>query len=168
MIRSEKSSNRAEAQRVLNDILDEVDDSSRVEWEYQIGALLSRDKSYTAVVDTYVDYYGRKSESNLSLRKWFFRLSFILLFLLIAAMITTTVLLGLYSNDAATVITGVVASFAGTVSAILILPKIIGNYLFPHDEDKYIRKLIYNMRMADEFRRRNEMKNKDELKNNDD
>lgn len=133
-------------------LLDSVLESSMLRQEGEIGPLDGRDRFYTAIVHSYVDYYQKKSKNNLTLRNLFFWFSFGLLLCVIAGMILSVVFLCKSCDDMIAMAVGIVASFAGTVASILILPKIIGKYLFPPNEDKHMRELLYHMRTADEYR----------------
>lgn len=159
-----KTSNKAHILSEEN-VLRSVSESIPVFREDEVGPLDGRDRFYTDIVQSYVEFYHKKSSDNLGLRKWFFRYSFILLFSLIVGLILVITLLCVFCHDIVAVIIGIVSSFAGTVTSVLVLPKIIGMYLFPQNEDKYICKLLYRMRTADEYRRQNTKKGDNEDEN---
>ncbi|MCH5158649.1 MAG: hypothetical protein J1F33_05580 [Clostridiales bacterium] len=122
------------------------------ETEDRISTLDDRDKKYSDLLENYNQYYIEKSKSNIGLRKCFFWFSFGLLSVMILGMIATAILLCVFVQNYIAVGVGIVSSLGASVTSILILPRIIGNYLFPSDEDKHIRDVIYKMRDADEHR----------------
>ena len=122
------------------------------EMAFRESPLEMRDHEYTGLVQSYGEYYSKKNKINIILRILYFSFSFGLLFLIICGMIAVSVLICIFVKNNIAIGAGIVTSIGGAVTAILVLPKIIGRYLFPLDEDKYIRDMICKMRNYDEHR----------------
>lgn len=118
-------------------------------------SLNDRDVKYTEIMDEYKKFYKKKSDSNILLREKFFSCSFALLFILVIGMIVVSVILCFAVENVITIGVGMVSTIAASVTSILLLPRIIGEYLFPKDEDEHITNLIKDMRINDEHRRDN-------------
>lgn len=56
----------------------------------------------------------------------------------------------LYVKDNIATIVTLVSTIAGVVGSVLALPKIIGGYLFPQDEDDNIKDLFYHFKDSDD------------------
>ena len=80
------------------------------------------------------DYYKTKNATNISLRKKYFNCSFALIFILVFGFIGTTIMVCLCVEDNLAIIISLVSSIGGLVPSVLILPRIIGRYIFPNDE----------------------------------
>lgn len=96
-----------------------------------------KEGNYDALADIktlYKDYYKAKNTTNISLRKKYFNCSFALIFILVFGFIGTTIMVCLcVKNELATVVS-LVSSIGGLVPSVLILPRIIGKYIFPENE----------------------------------
>ncbi len=140
------------------DDVDEINYQPILSEEEASNPLDVRDKSYTDLVDSYTQYYKSKSEVNISLRKSFLYFSFILLTVLILACIGLSVLVCfLVENVVASMVT-IISGLASIATSILILPRIIGKYLFPEDEDSAIKDLILHFKDTDDLRRKDDKK----------
>ena len=109
-----------------------------------------RDNAYADLVVAYKDHYINKATSNQILKKWFFGLTFGILFLLIVGIIVFTIFLLKSNQGEDTALVGIVSAIIGLISSIIILPSIMARYLFPKNEDEYIKDMIVHMRDADE------------------
>lgn len=133
------------------DILNE-DDPIDSEDEAKVGGVESRDIEYTKLVHAYCEYYSLKSNTNIGLRKKYFWFSFWLLTVLIAGCIGISVIICIFVKDMIAILASILAAIAGIVSSILVLPRIIGEYLFPHNEDDAIKELIFHFKKSDDER----------------
>ncbi len=114
-----------------------------------------RDEVYTQLVGAYKDYYKDKSKVNIELRKCFLWLSFSLLFVLVGGCVAIGII-GCYSlNGVIAILVPIVTSVASITTSVLVLPRIIGKYLFPPEEDKEIKDLIKGFKDSDDSRRLN-------------
>ncbi|MDE6473615.1 MAG: hypothetical protein K2L70_00750 [Clostridia bacterium] len=139
---------------LLNDIVDiNVEPTAS---EDGVTPIDDRDKEYTKLIRAYGYFYSEKNKINIELRKKFFRYSFALLAMLILGMIVVAVVICFKVQNAVAIAAGIVSSIAALATSLLILPRIIGEYLFPKNEDEYIRDMICEMRNADEHRRDSE------------
>lgn len=114
--------------------------------------LADRDKAYTNMIRSYTQYYSLKNDINLKLRKKFFCFAFSLLSFLIVGMIAVAIIVSILVENAIVIGVGIVSSVSASATSFMVLPRIIGLYLFPNDEDKYISDMICQMRIADEHR----------------
>lgn len=140
---------------VFNELYEEVDDVTPINNEYTAKInepLDERDKAYTKLVEAYQKYYTKKSEANLGLRPLFMKLSFILLFVLVGACISVGVVGFFILDDALAVLVSIVSSIASITTSVLVLPKIIAEYLFPKNEDKYLKEIIKIFKDSDDSR----------------
>ena len=97
----------------------------------------SREGYYDALADLrnlVNNYYKVKNATNIALRKKYFNCSFALIFILVFSFIGTTIMVCLFIKDSLATIISLVGSIGGLVPSVLILPRIIGEYLFPHNE----------------------------------
>lgn len=129
---------------------------------------LEREKAYTDMVAAYVKHYITKSKSNQTMKKWFFALVFFMLFALIAGVCVCMIFLFSCTEDSTTKLAGIISSVVGIVSSIVVLPTIMATYLFPKNEDEYIRDMIIHMRESDSKDRREENTDKKEDKDTGD
>lgn len=136
------------------DDLAELYDSIESEDRASIGP--DRNQLYNDFIKDHKQYYEDKSELNLKLRKRFFDCSFALLFMLLICLIGSLVLVCVLVKEPATIIVGLITAIGGVVSSVLVLPKIIGKYLFPTDEDKGIRDLVYHFKDSDDKNKKDE------------
>lgn len=133
------------------DFFDDIgDDSESIISEKEAASpKAQRDREYTQLVHAYTEHYSKKSETNRLLKVIFFGFTLLLLGLLVLGCVAVAIVVCIFVNDQVAVLTTLVSSILGAVSSILILPTIICNYLFPKDEDKYIRDLIKHFKDTD-------------------
>ena len=109
-----------------------------------------REKAYADLVEYYKDHYKNKSVLNSKLKKWFFALTFALVFLLTTGMIVLAIV-GILSKFESQAFTAtIITSIVGTISAVTIFPTIICNYLFPKNEDEPLTRFIIDMKKSDD------------------
>ncbi len=148
--------NEEDFSEYINDIeLGYLNNRKPISSEKAINPLDDRDRTYTELIEAYKDFYEEKSKANIELRKRFFDCSFALLFILVIGMIAVSVVLCIMVENVIAVGAGIVASISASVTSMLLLPRIIGDYLFPKNEDAALTNLMYQMRLADEGRRNN-------------
>lgn len=138
---------------IFDDYYLEVTQESQVksEEEARLSAVQKREESYTALIDAYSDYYKKKSYANITLRKCFLRLSFLLLFVLIGGCISIGILGCIYLEEMFAELISIISSIAGISTTIIVLPRIIGKYLFPPKEDEAIKDLIIHFKDSDDL-----------------
>lgn len=109
-----------------------------------------------ALVGAYKKYYEDKNDTNISLRKKYFNCSFALIFILVFGFIGTTILVCLFVKDNLTIIISLVSSIGGLVPSVLVLPRIIGKYIFPENEYDGTKDAIDVMKNSDKPKKGND------------
>ena len=109
-----------------------------------------RNNMYTDLLSQYIDKYKHK-EKDKKIYKWIF---FIIVMLAMAAVITVCliVVVSLTIKAESTSLADfavVLTSIGGIISTIVIIPKIIAEYLFPSDEESNMIDLVKNMQQND-------------------
>ena len=108
-----------------------------------------RDKLYTKLLDCYIEFYCGKSKRNKCYKKTFFYSILGTFLLIILATMTFITILALRGDTTIEDIGIVASGAAGMVSALIILPKIIAEHLFPKDEDKNMIGLVEKLQVND-------------------
>ena len=108
-----------------------------------------RDRLYADLLESYIKVY----ESKCAWNKWF-KLAFFVMSILIFSGIVVVSLASLWitaskkaigPSDVAVVVSGM----AGIISAIIVLPRIIAEHLFPTNEDENMIGMVKNMQVND-------------------
>ena len=111
-----------------------------------------QEEQYTHILESFGDYYEKKSERNHFFKAVFFFVILVLLVLVIAGFAVTCILLVLKKNPNPdwTLTVPVAASGTATLlGALIVLPEVIAKHLFPTDEDRVIVDLISVLKGAD-------------------
>lgn len=108
-----------------------------------------RNQLYTVLLDNYIDVYGKKEKAKAVYKGIFFTAT-MLLFLLVVGIC----LYGMYTlstqGDGNLANVGIaIANMAGIVSALIVLPKIIAEHLFPVNEESNMIGMVKNMQDND-------------------
>ncbi len=161
-------------ERVEDDNLDEDEFDSAKNY-------LARDRLYTKLLSKYIDQSESKAADNRFLKKCFFWAIVSILGAIVIGIAVVFIIMA--AKGAESVVNGILA-VGGTgslVSAILVLPKIIAEYLFPKNEEQYMLDIVQRMQNNDtdmreahdrrwgsktKFRRKKRIKTK-EIENND-
>lgn len=133
---------------VLN--TDSSDETSEYGHQYD-----ERNRLYTYMLKDHIKSYGEKADANMKYKRWFFGITMAMMVFCVVVPVIALLIMAITSvnicDSAATVI-GCVASI---VSALIILPKIIAEHLFPLKEDENMIGLIKEMQKNDSEIRRN-------------
>ena len=161
----EKQSEQENSQAVLSQIMDEVRENPKKKGDTLPDQRLNeetkketsqygiqydrRDESYTKLMKEYIDNYQRKAKANRIYKGIFFgvtvfaMISLIILPLIILAYMAFT---HVFNFESIAVVLGSVASI---LTAVIILPKIIAEHLFPTNEDEHMIGMVKEMQKND-------------------
>ena len=109
----------------------------------------NRDRVYTKLLEKYIDRYNEKSRDNRAYKRRFFNCVMLVFGLVIVLSMAAILLLALKRAFQPADIATVAGAVAGSISAIIILPRIIAEHLFPKDEDQNMISLIQKMQEND-------------------
>lgn len=101
---------------------------------------------YSAIIGVYKEQLEKRSKQNLALKVAFFVISFSCLVasIVLCFIIVISVLQSPTFN--AEVLVAILGSLATFITSMLLLPKIIGKYLYPNNEDEKMLEFIKAMR----------------------
>ena len=109
-----------------------------------------RDESYTLLLDDYIESSKSKTSWNKVYKCIFFSVTMLILIALVAFPIAVTIIIVVKEQSNLVVdIAALVGSIIGIISAIIVLPKIIAQHLFPTNEDEHMIELVKNMQVND-------------------
>lgn len=109
-----------------------------------------RDESYTLLLDDYIESSKSKTAWNKVYKCIFFSVTMLILVALVAFPIAVTIIIVVKEQSNLVVdIAALVGSIIGIISAIIVLPKIIAQHLFPTNEDEHMIELVKNMQVND-------------------
>ena len=108
------------------------------------------DNAYTAILDAYVDNLKKTMERKRTFKTWFFAISCFLLVSVFWALVYT---IWLSSKKPATDIlewcSAVLPALGSFLTVFIVIPKIIAEYLFNLEEEKYMSEIIKNIQDYD-------------------
>ena len=84
----------------------------------------------------------------------FFLIVMIMYIIVIIGGIATTIIVPIFANEWYSIVPSVLASIASIITALIKIPKIIAEYLFPKEEDDLLVKLSNNVFKHDEAKQR--------------
>lgn len=108
-----------------------------------------RDKAYSKLLENYIDIYNRKAKANSIYKLFFFIVTILMMIALVGFPIAFMLIMAIrgdYRWEAVGVIVGGVASM---ITAVIVLPKIIAEHLFPTKEDENMIEMVKNMQLND-------------------
>jgi hypothetical protein len=108
-----------------------------------------RDKAYTALLGDYILQYKEKSKGN----KWYKRVFFVCVMAVFACVVVIPIVLAtvlVIRKSVSLPALGVaIGTIASSISALVILPRIIAEHLFPKNEDQNMIALVQKMQEND-------------------
>lgn len=108
-----------------------------------------RDTLYSELLKKYIQIYD-KNNSQKRIYKIIF---FIVVIIAFGAIITTSIvamfMIMNMDKSTAQIVATAIASLGSMLSALIVLPKIIAEHLFPKDEETHILDMVKNMQMND-------------------
>lgn len=113
--------------------------------ESQNNQIIKREKLFNTFLESYTKEYKYKSEQKRKLKYIFFIVILVILgIIVISSIILLIVLLNLKLNLSNIIIT-LVSTSAEIITSLLILPKIIAEYLFDKEEEQHLNEIISKM-----------------------
>ena len=146
--------------------VDSDDSFNRIDLErfdkWSVGKLMERDVSYTNILSKYEMYVGGVLSNNLTRQDHFYELSMLILFFS-PIQFFICVAYCLQHQMEVTAIAALLASAAEILGVIIIIPKIIAEYLFNTGETTSIKDIVsaiqnYDVEIRQEIRRTAENK----------
>lgn len=104
-------------------------------WKNDLTAILERNVTYGRYLKDYCSNFNKKSKSQRRLRRCFFWITMGLLSLIVVGSIVGVGSIFIRGSIGAGEIASVISAIVGMITAFLVLPKIIGDNLFPKQED---------------------------------
>lgn len=108
-------------------------------------AIHDRNEIYNRYLKNYVSNFSLRTYHQRKMKKWFFIITMLLLTVIVIASSVSLILIvnreSLEAADAATAITAVI----GMISTFLVLPKVIGDNLFPSKEEDQTHEIFSKM-----------------------
>jgi hypothetical protein len=134
-----------------------IDDNDKAVPDNLSSPLYRRDKANADFIEGYSEHFKEKSEQNRTLKNWFFGLTFGLIFAMIIVLATVSIILVAHGISDFSQSSIIISSLASTLTTIILLPWIIGSYLFPKKEDDELLKYMVNMKKEDLHQMENDM-----------
>lgn len=111
----------------------------------QNNQIIRREKLFNQFLENYTNEYKNKSEQKRKLKDIFFVVILSILgIIVVGSMILLIVLLNLKLNISNIIIT-LISTSAEIITSLLILPKIIAEYLFDKEEEQHLNEIIGKM-----------------------
>lgn len=118
--------------------------SQRQDEEYD-----KRNKLYTQLLRTYIDNYSTKEKTKRIYKLIFFIVTMFLFFGIISVCLVGIILLSITNNGQLADAGIAIADIVGIISALIILPRIIAEHLFPANEESNMLEMVKNMQDND-------------------
>lgn len=113
-------------------------------YEYQ-----RRNKLYSDLLDSYISIYIVKCRTNRLFKLVFFWLTISVFVIVILSMILAMIIVASKQCKDTSDVVLAISSLSGMLGTIIVLPRIIGNYLFPNDEDENMNGMLKSMQSND-------------------
>ncbi len=124
--------------------------SSDKQYKEELAEYDKRDKLYTSLLGEYISSSRSKTAWNKVYKCIFFAATMLILIALVGFPIAITLIIVLKEqSNLAIDLSALACSVIGIISAIIILPKIIAQHLFPTNEDEHMIELVKNMQVND-------------------
>lgn len=114
---------------------------------------IRRSAGFTGLIETFVSNYKEKFEQNKSLKKWFFITVMILFSVTLLMPVGIAICAAVGWLDGYEVIAMTLSSLGTIVASIIVIPKIIAQYLFSSKEDDAILDVLKEFYKNDELNR---------------
>ncbi len=108
-----------------------------------------RNRLYTVLLDHYIKSYQSNSRNKRRYKFFFFLIINALFALIIGGSVLGIVIVALKDTVALTDMGVIFGAVSGILSAIIVIPKIIAEHLFPKDEDGNMIDMVKNMQQND-------------------
>lgn len=117
-----------------------------------------RDALYADLLRNYIKQSKDKADKNIEYKRKFFNIVMTVFCFMIFIPLLAILIVAIRGDNNVTAIIALSSSAVSILSAIIILPKIIAQHLFPTDEDKNMIDLVKNMQDNDSGIRSNSKK----------
>jgi len=111
--------------------------------------LLNRDNLYTALLTAYVAEFEIRHRNNRRYKLFFFIIVMSIFCIAILGAIAAIVVLAVSGGAGTGGLVVAVTSFGTILSSLIIIPKIIAQYLFPLDEDQKVAEIVGTLQQND-------------------
>lgn len=108
-----------------------------------------RDAGFTKLVERFVDHYGDKYLQNKEFKDGFFKRVLLLFTITLISPFIVLVFVALGALDGVEVIAAFLSTLGSIITSIVVIPKIIAEYLFSLKEDETIIKIISELHSGD-------------------
>lgn len=114
-----------------------------------------RNVLYTKLLSHYLDEHEIKSNNKVKYRSKFFWVTIVSFISIIALCIFSMIYVCVNESTSVSSVSIVVGSVGSMISAIIVLPKIIAEHLFPRNDESAMIELVKNMQLNDASIRKN-------------
>lgn len=108
-----------------------------------------RDGLYADLLEAYIDVYNSKAAWNKWFKLAFFAISLLIFGGIVVVSLIVLITIARKNTTSLSDVAVALSSMAGIISAIIILPKIIAEHLFPTNEDEHMIEMVKNMQVND-------------------
>ncbi len=109
----------------------------------------SRNKLYTQLLETYIDNYKKKEKTKGIYKCIFFVITIVLFLGIVVCGLVGLIILSIYGDGSLANVGIAIANIAGIISALVVLPRIIAEHLFPTNEEGNMLGMVKNMQDND-------------------
>ncbi len=104
-------------------------------WQSDLHAILNRNLIYGVYLSNYCTNFNKKSKSKRRLGRCFFWITMILLAIIVIGGVVGIGLIFIRGDIGGGEVASIISAIVGMITAFLVLPKIIGDNLFPKNDD---------------------------------
>lgn len=109
----------------------------------------NRNRLYTQLLGIYIENYKQKEKTKGIYKCIFFIITLLLFLGIIVCGLIGIVALSVFGDENLANVGIAIANIAGIVSALIVLPRIIAEHLFPTDEESNMLEMVKNMQDND-------------------
>lgn len=130
-------------------------ETSKKEYDADMEQCNKRNILYTRLLSHYLDEHEIKSNNKVKYRSKFFWVTIVSFISIIALCIFSMIYVCVNESTSVSSVSIVVGSVGSMISAIIVLPKIIAEHLFPRNDESAMIELVKNMQLNDASIRKN-------------
>ena len=108
-----------------------------------------RDEIITTLLDQYVNHYTEKNKFAEKYRDKLLNLFLVIMVLLFGAFIFVTLSFASKADKNWVDLTGIISSFTAIISLIVGALKVVGEYIYPKDDEQYITSIVSSIQQND-------------------
>lgn len=132
----------SQSDKALFEKIEQEDKEHRKEYD-------RRDNLYSDLLEEYINAYKKKTKRNRKLKLAFFFIVVFTFCVIILGSVASLIIVSIVGQSIAATVSVITGSVISIISAIIVLPKIIAEYLFPTDEEQNMNEMIKNMQEND-------------------